>query len=113
MIHKQCTVVVVVNICIPSGSSHAGLFPDLLIVIRRVGSSVVPPPSVGSPRGSSGGVRGAAGLLILLTYLYQPVRMPLFPADFATPGVPGGGGGLPRPHHACCGLCFRLPFAKN
>jgi hypothetical protein len=53
------TVVVVVNIfSIPSGSSHVGVFPDLLTgppfhnlssLIRRVGSSVVPPPSLGSP----------------------------------------------------------------
>jgi hypothetical protein len=53
-------VVVVVNIFIPSWSSHAGMFPDLLMgppfhylssLIRRVGSSLLPPPSLEVPRG--------------------------------------------------------------
>jgi hypothetical protein len=56
------------------------VFPDLLTgppfhylssLIRRVGSSVVPPPSLGSPRGSSRGGGGAGGLLLLLAYPYQ------------------------------------------
>jgi hypothetical protein len=77
---SHTVVVVVVNIFIPSGSSHAGVFPDLLTgppfhylssLIRRVGSSVVPPPSLGSPRGSSRGGGGAGGLLLLLAYPYQ------------------------------------------
>jgi hypothetical protein len=64
--------VFVLNIFIPSGSSHTGVLPDFLTgplfhylssFIRKVGSSVIPPPSLGSPRGSSRRGGGAGGLL--------------------------------------------------
>jgi hypothetical protein len=80
VVESTDVVAVVVNICIPSGSSHADVFPDLLTgppfhylssLIRRVGSAVVPPPYLGSPRGSSRGGGGAGGLLLLLASPYQ------------------------------------------
>jgi hypothetical protein len=70
---KDYTVVVVNIFLIPSGSSHTGVFPDLLTgppfhylsnLIRRVGSSVLPPPS-------SRGGGGAGGLLLLRVHPYQ------------------------------------------
>jgi hypothetical protein len=75
-------------------------------LIRRVGSSVVPPPSLGSPRGSSRGGGGEQlGHYCFCLRIHTSTDATI-PGCSRDTGRARRGWRLSRPHHASLGLCL-------